>query len=66
VLERKAAALERYTAAKEQAGGVERMVSGSDDFTLFLWTPESNKKPVCEYKLSEIYHNRSFRTWIYV
>ncbi|KAF2360526.1 NLE protein [Trinorchestia longiramus] len=44
---RKTAALERYNAAMKQAGGVERMVSGSDDFTLFLWTPESNKKPVC-------------------
>lgn len=27
-------------------GGGERMVSGSDDFTMFLWEPESAKKPV--------------------
>lgn len=25
----------------------ERLVSGSDDFTLFLWSPESGKKPIC-------------------
>lgn len=25
----------------------ERLVSGSDDFTLFLWNPESDKKPIC-------------------
>lgn len=24
----------------------ERLVSGSDDFTLFLWYPESEKKPI--------------------
>lgn len=24
--------------------GTERLVSGSDDFTLFLWNPESDKK----------------------
>lgn len=24
----------------------ERLVSGSDDFTLFLWQPENDKKPV--------------------
>lgn len=25
----------------------ERLVSGSDDFTLFMWNPESDKKPIC-------------------
>ncbi|XP_027203304.1 notchless protein homolog 1 [Dermatophagoides pteronyssinus] len=25
----------------------ERLVSGSDDFTLFLWNPETGKKPIC-------------------
>lgn len=44
------------TAAKEEAkkrygeakavGGVERLVTGSDDFTLALWEPESSGKPV--------------------
>lgn len=36
-------AQERYDAAK---GGVERMVTGSDDFTLCLWEPGSNKHPI--------------------
>lgn len=27
-----------------QGGGSERMVSGSDDFTLFLWNPSEEKK----------------------
>ena len=29
-----------------QGSEPERMVSGSDDFTLMLWTPETEKKPV--------------------
>ncbi|CAH3111277.1 unnamed protein product, partial [Porites lobata] len=37
-------ALERYTEAKGGRG--ERLVSGSDDFTLFLWDPEESKKPL--------------------
>lgn len=37
-------ALERYNAAK--GSGPEKLVSGSDDFTLFLWEPEENKKPI--------------------
>ncbi|EGF76854.1 hypothetical protein BATDEDRAFT_30824 [Batrachochytrium dendrobatidis JAM81] len=28
------------------AGGVERLASGSDDFTIFLWEPIRSKKPV--------------------
>ena len=27
--------------------GEELLVSGSDDFTLFLWQPTTNKKPLC-------------------
>lgn len=37
-------ALKRYEAARGSEH--ERLVSGSDDFTLFLWTPETEKKPV--------------------
>ncbi|KAK6190723.1 hypothetical protein SNE40_002524 [Patella caerulea] len=37
-------AKQRYEAAKGTQP--ERLVSGSDDFTLFLWTPEVEKKPV--------------------
>eukprot|EP00058_Branchiostoma_floridae_P026356 XP_002611847.1 hypothetical protein BRAFLDRAFT_83129 [Branchiostoma floridae] len=35
-------ALERYNTAK--GTGTERLVSGSDDFTLFLWQPSLDKK----------------------
>jgi ribosome assembly protein 4 len=37
-------ALERYQAAKGKQP--ERLVSGSDDFTMFFWEPEANKKPL--------------------
>lgn len=37
-------ALKRYEAVCGQ--GEERLVSGSDDFTLFLWQPERDKRPV--------------------
>uniref|UniRef100_A0A8C4S527 Notchless protein homolog 1 n=1 Tax=Erpetoichthys calabaricus TaxID=27687 RepID=A0A8C4S527_ERPCA len=37
-------ALQRYNKVRGQ--GPERLVSGSDDFTLFLWTPSVEKKPV--------------------
>uniref|UniRef100_A0A914WK40 NLE domain-containing protein n=1 Tax=Plectus sambesii TaxID=2011161 RepID=A0A914WK40_9BILA len=37
-------ALKRYLAAK--GTGAERLVSGSDDFTLFLWQPSVDKKPI--------------------
>lgn len=40
----KQAALERYNAAKGKQP--ERLVSGSDDFTMFFWEPEANKKPL--------------------
>lgn len=29
-----------------EAVGEEKLVSGSDDFTLILWKPETSKKPV--------------------
>jgi len=38
------AALERYTSFK--AKEPERLISGSDDFTLFLWHPTENKHPI--------------------
>jgi ribosome assembly protein 4 len=39
--EMKKAALVRYTAAKRDSP--ERLVSGSDDFTMFLWEPATGK-----------------------
>lgn len=36
--------LHRYQGVRLQG---ERLVSGSDDFTLFLWNPETDKKPIC-------------------
>lgn len=37
-------ALSRYKAVHDKAG--EHLVSGSDDFTLYLWAPEKDTKPV--------------------
>ncbi|CAH1173660.1 unnamed protein product [Phaedon cochleariae] len=37
-------ALKRFYEVTEALG--ERLVSGSDDFTLFLWNPEKDKKPI--------------------
>ncbi|XP_048508800.1 notchless protein homolog 1 [Athalia rosae] len=37
--------LERATKRYDSVGE-ERMVSGSDDFTLFLWIPDKDKKPI--------------------
>ncbi|CAB4062076.1 RSA4 [Lepeophtheirus salmonis] len=34
----------RYNHLIKSAGGTEILVSGSDDFTLFLWKPETDKK----------------------
>ncbi|XP_043910256.1 notchless protein homolog 1 [Protopterus annectens] len=42
--ELKQKALQRYSHVRGQ--GPERLVSGSDDFTLFLWTPAEEKKPL--------------------
>ncbi|KAJ3222922.1 hypothetical protein HDU78_011547 [Chytriomyces hyalinus] len=38
------AAVERYNSNK--GTGPERLASCSDDFTIFLWTPETSKKPI--------------------
>lgn len=38
-------ALKRFYQVIEATNG-ERLVSGSDDFTLFLWNPEKDKKPL--------------------
>ncbi len=38
------AAEQRYQAAT--AGRPERLVSGSDDFTMFLWEPATSKSPI--------------------
>ncbi|TRZ03490.1 hypothetical protein DNTS_000505 [Danionella cerebrum] len=37
-------ALKRYSSVRGE--GHERLVSGSDDFTMFLWNPAEDKKPV--------------------
>jgi len=37
-------AIERYEKVKEDKG--ERLVSGSDDFTLIMWQPKQGNKPV--------------------
>lgn len=42
--ELKDGALRRYNLVRGQ--GPERLVSGSDDFTLFLWSPAEDKKPL--------------------
>jgi len=41
-------ALERYEKVYKlfDTNGGERLVSGSDDFTLYLWKPETDKKPL--------------------
>uniref|UniRef100_A0A8D1FZX6 Notchless protein homolog 1 n=1 Tax=Sus scrofa TaxID=9823 RepID=A0A8D1FZX6_PIG len=42
--ELKERALSRYNLVRGR--GLERLVSGSDDFTLFLWSPAEDKKPL--------------------
>lgn len=44
LLQAKAQALKRWEEAK--GGQPERLVSGSDDFTLFLWNPAEAKAPL--------------------
>ena len=44
--ERLTAARSRYSAVLEASGGEERLVSGSDDFTMFLWSPARGNKPI--------------------
>lgn len=43
-LEAQQFALERYNALKGKGG--ERLASGSDDYTIFLWDGETSKKPI--------------------
>ncbi|KAI8927399.1 hypothetical protein BC831DRAFT_510942 [Entophlyctis helioformis] len=40
------AAKKRYDAGLAAQGGIERLASGSDDFTMFLWEPTKAKKPI--------------------
>jgi len=42
----KATALKRYQTVVGTGEAGERLVSGSDDFTLFVWIPQSDKKPI--------------------
>eukprot|EP00696_Hemimastix_kukwesjijk_P004958 gnl/Hemi2/1632_TR582_c0_g13_i1.p1 gnl/Hemi2/1632_TR582_c0_g13~~gnl/Hemi2/1632_TR582_c0_g13_i1.p1 ORF type:complete len:521 (-),score=88.10 gnl/Hemi2/1632_TR582_c0_g13_i1:146-1681(-) len=42
----RALALKRYQDALSASGGLERLVSGADDFTLILWHPDRADKPV--------------------
>lgn len=44
--EKRVAARERYEETMKLCGG-ERLLSGSDDFTLFLWKPLLSKSPIC-------------------
>ena len=39
-------ALKRYNKMKESLGGVEMLVSGSDDNTMYLWSPTTSKHPL--------------------
>merc|ERR1712029_139368 len=43
---RQSKALKRYEKVLQAVGGEELMVSGSDDFTLFLWKPATEKKSI--------------------
>ena len=44
--EKRAKALERYKAATASAGGFERLVTASDDCTMYLWEPTKSTKPL--------------------
>ncbi|XP_037091492.1 notchless protein homolog 1-like [Pollicipes pollicipes] len=44
--EKLAAAKKRYATLLASSGGEERLVSGSDDFTMFLWNPVKGTKPL--------------------
>jgi ribosome assembly protein 4 len=44
--EKKTKALANYNKILTQSNGVEYLVSGSDDFTLFLWKPQESGKPI--------------------
>jgi ribosome assembly protein 4 len=47
---KKQIALERYQAVVGSDG--ERLVSGSDDFTLFMWQPTQNRTPMTRMVVS--------------
>ncbi|KAJ8675422.1 hypothetical protein QAD02_011208 [Eretmocerus hayati] len=38
--------MQEYARQEYESVGEEKLVSGSDDFTLFLWKPEKEKKPI--------------------
>jgi len=40
------AALDRYKDVLKVSEGSERLISGSDDFTMFLWDGAKSKKPI--------------------
>ena len=42
--ELKSRALKRYEIFLKGIGGYERLCSASDDFTIFMWKPETEKK----------------------
>jgi len=42
----RSAAQSRYDEGVKACGG-ERLLSGSDDFTMFLWQPGESRKPIC-------------------
>jgi len=44
LLDPKERSRKRYEAALREQGGVERLVSCSDDFTIFLWSPSKDQK----------------------
>jgi len=49
-------ALDRYRKARRGAGGdSERLVTGSDDFTMFLWDPEKSTKHIARLSGTQQY-----------
>lgn len=46
-----------YALKEYEAIGEEKLVSGSDDFTLILWMPEKDKKPISKNNQLQIYKN---------
>ena len=56
------AAQERYD--KAVAGRPERLVSGSDDFTMFMWEPSTSKKAVARMTGHMQLINQARLTWL--
>lgn len=48
-----------YAKKQYETVGEEKLVSGSDDFTLFLWKPEKEKKPIGTFHDFNIQLNQS-------